>query len=118
MNNISTLAKPSSRKTKINQIWLGIDPGLAIVGWAILEDKNNNLPDLIDYGIIETEKGIPTPKRLVEIEHVDISEGLITEFQPSNVAMEMPFFSRQIKAAGGNRASSSGDYQYGLLSRC
>ncbi|MGK7946600.1 MAG: crossover junction endodeoxyribonuclease RuvC, partial [Microcystaceae cyanobacterium] len=40
-----------------------------------------------------------TPRRLLEIEQ-DMIE-LIGEFNPNAIAMEMPFFSREIKAAGG-----------------
>lgn len=79
--------------------WLGIDPGLAIIGWAVLEEQGQALPQLLDYGIIETEKHLSTPQRLLEIEQ-DYTE-LLGEFQPQAIAIEMPFFSRQIKAAGG-----------------
>lgn len=79
--------------------WLGIDPGLAIIGWAILEGNGNQFPQLLDYGIIETDKTLPTPARLMEIE-ADLG-ALIAEFRPQFFAIEMPFFSRKIKAAGG-----------------
>lgn len=79
--------------------WLGIDPGLAIIGWAILEDHEPKEPLLIDYGTIETHKGIPTPARLLEI--ADDMTAIAQEFRPDQVAIEMPYFSRQIKAAGG-----------------
>lgn len=80
-------------------IWLGIDPGLAIIGWAVLEGDEQSMAKIIEYGIIETDKNLPTCQRLAELEQdfVDI----ISEFQPEQVAIEMPFFSRQIKAAGG-----------------
>ncbi len=80
-------------------IWLGIDPGLAIVGWAILEGNETTTPNLIEYGIMETDKRQPTGQRLGELEQ-DFVE-IINEFNPDQVAIEMPFFSRQIKAAGG-----------------
>ncbi len=83
----------------MNNSWLGIDPGLAIVGWAVLQETNSNTPVLLDYGTIETPKGLSTPQRLLEIES-DIYE-LVNEFQPQNIAIEMPFFNRTIKAAGG-----------------
>ncbi|MGD2181745.1 crossover junction endodeoxyribonuclease RuvC [Lusitaniella coriacea] len=78
--------------------WLGIDPGLATVGWAVLEEVPHKPPHLIDYGIIETHKSFPTPQRLAELEE-DLAT-LIAEFKPTCVVLEMPFFSRQIKAAG------------------
>ncbi len=83
----------------MNQTWLGIDPGLAIVGWAFLEELREGEARLLDYGTIETSKELTTPERLLEIEQ-DMVE-LITEFQPSKIAIEMPFFGRSIKAAGG-----------------
>jgi crossover junction endodeoxyribonuclease RuvC len=81
------------------QIWLGIDPGLATVGWAILATDNGDSPHIIDCGTIETDKKRSTAQRLVEIESDLVA--LIEEFHPNYVALEMPFFSRQIKAAGG-----------------
>jgi crossover junction endodeoxyribonuclease RuvC len=78
---------------------LGIDPGLAIIGWAFLGGKESEHPTLYDYGTIETDKTLSTPARLAIIE-TDMME-LILEFKPDLVAVEMPFFSREIKAAGG-----------------
>lgn len=87
-------------KSKTRIRWLGIDPGLAIVGWAVLEGNEIGEEScLIDYGIIETDKKLPTPERLVEIERDMVD--LVGEFQPDQIALEMPFFNRQIKAAGG-----------------
>ncbi|MGB5594610.1 MAG: crossover junction endodeoxyribonuclease RuvC [Crocosphaera sp.] len=79
--------------------WLGIDPGLAIIGWAILQEQAQPIPLIMDYGIIETNKQLSTSQRLVEIEQ-DLGE-LLQEFQLDGIAIEMPFFSRTIKAAGG-----------------
>ena len=81
------------------QNWLGIVPGLAIVGWAMLQENEQELPLIIDYGTIETNKQLSTSQRLVEIE-TDLSE-LLREFKPQGIAIEMPFFNRTIKAAGG-----------------
>ena len=78
---------------------LGFDPGLAIIGWSFLEGDATENPLLIDYGIIETDKMLSTPERLLIIEQ-DLIE-LFSEFKPNLVAIEMPFFSREIKAAGG-----------------
>ena len=79
-------------------IWLGIDPGLAIIGWAILAGEDMETPTVVEYGTIETNKQLSTPERLAELEK-DLVD-LISEFKPDYVAMEMPFFNRQIKAAG------------------
>ncbi|MGK7874668.1 MAG: crossover junction endodeoxyribonuclease RuvC [Xenococcaceae cyanobacterium] len=83
----------------MKKIWLGIDPGLAIIGWAILSEQGQENPSLIDCGTIETSKELSTPQRLVEIEKDLVA--LVKEFQPDAIAVEMPYFNRQIKAAGG-----------------
>ncbi len=81
------------------ETWLGIDPGIAIIGWAILQKSDPKMPLIIDYGIIETNKKLSTSQRLLEIKQ-DLEE-LLTEFNPQGIAIEMPFFNRTIKAAGG-----------------
>lgn len=77
---------------------LGIDPGLAIAGWAVLEDRGGTLPQILDHGTLETCKTLTTPQRLTELEQDMIA--LVREFSPQMIAMEMPFFGRQIRAAG------------------
>lgn len=84
---------------QLKKRWMGIDPGLALIGWSILEEDDSNIPQILEYGVIETSKKVPTPQRLLEIEQ-DMIE-LIREFKPDNIAIEMPFFNREIKAAGG-----------------
>jgi crossover junction endodeoxyribonuclease RuvC len=69
------------------------------MGWAILKGDENETPLILEYGTIETHKKLSTPERLVELER-DFVE-IIREFKPNYAAMEMPFFNRQIKAAGG-----------------
>ena len=83
----------------MNQTWQGIDPGLATIGWAFLEEIEAQNVQLLEFGTIETSKELTTPQRLLEIEQ-DMVE-LIAEFQPAHIAIEMPFFGRSIKAAGG-----------------
>jgi crossover junction endodeoxyribonuclease RuvC len=48
--------------------WMGIDPGLARIGWAVLAGEETESPQLLDCGVIETDKNLPTPERLLEIE--------------------------------------------------
>jgi crossover junction endodeoxyribonuclease RuvC len=78
--------------------WLGIDPGISRLGWAVISGEETETPYLLDCGTIETDKSLPTPARLLEIE-TDLIE-LVREFEPDGVAVEMPFFDRHIKAAG------------------
>lgn len=71
---------------------LGIDPGLALLGFGVLEvEKGERGPRLTakDYGVIETPKDTPIPKRLMTLKK-DLGE-LFATFQPDCVAIETFF---------------------------
>ena len=70
-------------------IILGIDPGLAIVGFGVLE-KNKNKVDVLDYGVITTPKEDTLPIRLDKI-YKGMCE-LIDHYKPDQVAVEELFF--------------------------
>ena len=77
-------------------IILGIDPGMAIVGYGVVEEKNNVLKP-IDYGAITTPSTMETPQRLVAI--YDAIQELIARFEPDEVAIEELFFNKNVKTA-------------------
>ena len=68
---------------------LGIDPGLAIVGWGVLEYKNGKFKPL-GYGAITTPKEMNTQQRLKKI-YDDLAE-IIKKYRPEQVAIEELFF--------------------------
>ena len=70
---------------------IGIDPGLARVGYGIIEMKNKN-KILLDCGVIETNKNQKEEYRLYEI-FKDLNE-LIEHWDPSMAAVEKFFFYR------------------------
>ncbi len=72
---------------------LGIDPGLAIVGWGVLEYSGNRFRT-VAYGAIRTPAGMETPKRLLSI-HRDM-EDLIKKYRPEHMAIEELFFNTNI----------------------
>ncbi len=75
---------------------LGIDPGLAITGFAIIEEHNNNrIP--ISYGCIRTSSKEDHYKRLLTI-HNDITE-IINKYQPVVAAVEKLFFNKNVRTA-------------------
>lgn len=76
---------------------LGIDPGLATVGYGVIDYKNINNFQLLDYGIISTKAGIPFIKRLKIIS--DGIEELIYRFSPDSIAFEELFFNKNVKTA-------------------
>lgn len=74
-------------------IILGIDPGLAIVGWGVLEYKNTRF-HTIAYGSIQTPAGMPTEKRLKMI--FEGMNELIEKYHPDALAAEELFFTNNI----------------------
>ena len=70
-------------------IIIGIDPGLARVGYGIIEVKRNE-KTLLDCGIIETKKDQKEENRLLEI-FMDLKE-LINRWKPDYAAVEKYFF--------------------------
>ena len=72
---------------------LGIDPGVATVGYGVV-DYNANRFTHVRHGIIKTAAHQPLSLRLLEISH-DMQE-LIGMFKPDVVSMEELFFSKNI----------------------
>ena len=72
---------------------LGIDPGVAIVGFGVI-DVDRGSQKVVQYGAINTEACLPLAARLVQIGH-DL-EQLIELFQPDEIAIEELFFSKNI----------------------
>ena len=74
-------------------IILGIDPGLAIVGWGVIEHSGSHFK-VLGYGAIETPAGIPTEQRLNMI--YDGIKTLIETYHPDQIAVEELFFNTNI----------------------
>ncbi len=70
-------------------IILGIDPGLAIVGYGVLEYNGSRFRTL-SYGSIQTPAGMPTEERLVAI-YKSMGE-LIEKYKPECMAVEELFW--------------------------
>ena len=70
---------------------LGIDPGLAIVGYSVLEIEEDSY-GLVSSGSIRTQKGAPDSQRLLEI--CEDMEYIIKKFQPDHASIEKLFFFR------------------------
>jgi crossover junction endodeoxyribonuclease RuvC len=76
---------------------LGLDPGTAIVGYGVIEERDERVA-LVTYGAIKTSpKDGDTSHRLLMIFEA-ISE-LINEYQPDSAAVEELFFGRNITTA-------------------
>ncbi len=74
-------------------IILGIDPGLAIVGWSVIETvRGNSRP--IAFGSIKTPAHTLVESRLAIIEN-DLTE-IIKKYKPDEMAVEELFFNTNI----------------------
>jgi len=91
---------------------LGIDPGIATMGWGIIKIKNqkskiknnnppnsSNLPNLslVDFGCIKTPPEQVMPQRLKYVYHQLLK--LIKLHQPQLIAIERLFFGMNSKTA-------------------
>ncbi|WP_313757100.1 crossover junction endodeoxyribonuclease RuvC [Tissierella sp.] len=77
-------------------IILGIDPGIAIVGYSIVECSGNKFK-AIDYGCIRTDSDILFPDR-IKIIYTKLTE-IIEKYNPEDLAVEELFFNKNVKTA-------------------
>ena len=75
-------------------IILGIDPGLATLGYGVIEKDERGNCRALDCGVVVTPKEEGLPVRLAMLEE-GISK-IMDKFSPDEVAMEELFFSKNI----------------------
>jgi crossover junction endodeoxyribonuclease RuvC len=78
-------------------IALGIDPGIATTGFGVVREEANGQLTMLAYGVIETPKTDPLPKRLHSLQR-QLRE-LIEAWHPGEVAVEELFFAANAKTA-------------------
>jgi crossover junction endodeoxyribonuclease RuvC len=74
---------------------LGIDPGTAATGYAVLEPKSGTPGRLVECGVIRTNPRNATCNRL-EVIYDGVTE-LIARHQPATVAIETAFLKSNVK---------------------
>ena len=75
-------------------IILGVDPGLATLGYGVIEKNAQGAFRMLDYGVVLTPKNEGLPVRLAMLE-----EGIgkiLEKYNPDEVAIEELFFSKNI----------------------
>ena len=75
---------------------LGIDPGTAITGYGVVEERAGEL-SLVECGVIRTSPDAGLPARLEEI--YQAVQGLIARLAPAAVAVEALFFNTNVRTA-------------------
>ena len=74
---------------------LGIDPGLSITGYGLVEGSHP--PRALRAGVVRTDTGMTAPERLAEL-HNTLSE-VVTELTPDVIALETVFTNRNLQTA-------------------
>jgi crossover junction endodeoxyribonuclease RuvC len=76
---------------------LGLDPGTAIVGYGIVEERAGEVA-LVTYGALKTAPNDGDTARRLQLIYQGINE-LLAEFEPDAAAVEQLFFGRNITTA-------------------
>ena len=78
-----------------DKIILGIDPGTTVMGYGLIHVKKKEVT-LINFGIIQLKKIDNHADKLKRI--LDRLNGLILEFKPDEMAIEAPFFGKNVQS--------------------
>lgn len=77
------------------KIILGIDPGTNVMGYGVLK-VNGNKAELVVMGVIDMRKERDVYLRLGKI--FDRVTGIIDEYLPDEMAIEAPFFGKNVQS--------------------
>jgi crossover junction endodeoxyribonuclease RuvC len=78
-----------------DKVILGIDPGTTVLGYGIIHVQNNKL-SMLTFGIVQLSKLTNQPDKLKRI--LDRLNGLIAEYKPDEMAIEAPFFGKNVQS--------------------
>lgn len=78
-----------------DKIILGIDPGTSVTGYGLIHMKGKQM-SLLNFGIIQLSKLENHPDKLKRI--FDRVDGLIREYKPDEMAIEAPFFGKNVQS--------------------
>ncbi len=76
---------------------LGLDPGLAILGYGVIDYTPGCNFKVLDFGCVYTKAHTPLPERLLRIgQGVEL---LCTQYAPDAIAVEELFFNKNVSTA-------------------
>ena len=84
---------------------VGFDPGLATLGYGVIQSNKGEKPEVIDYGVISTPKDKNLAERLCMLEKG--VKQVIEQFKPDEIAIEELFFAKNV-TTGINVAHARG----------
>jgi len=88
--------RAASKALPVEKIILGIDPGTQVFGYGIIKQEGQKLT-AIQMGIVKLDKFKAHEIRLAKI-YEKVSQ-LISEFLPDEMAIESPFYGKNIQIA-------------------
>ena len=83
------------RKESINRIILGIDPGTVVLGYGLIKITDGT-PKMLTMGVVKLQK-FADPYQKLGLIYSRI-ESIIKEFKPDEVALEAPFFGKNVQS--------------------
>lgn len=78
-----------------DRIVLGIDPGTTIMGYGVIHIQQNKMK-LVSIGVLSLNKLSDHPLKLKKI--FERTLGLIEEYKPDELAVEAPFFGKNVQS--------------------
>ena len=84
-----------SKRVNAEKIILGIDPGTNVMGYGVIR-VNGNKAGLIAMGVIDMRKMTDPYLKLGRI--FDRVTGVIEEYLPDEMAIEAPFFGKNVQS--------------------
>lgn len=78
-----------------DKIILGIDPGTTVLGYGLIQVSGKKI-ELLNFGIVQLNKLENHPDKLKRI--FDRLDGLMEEYKPDEMAIEAPFFGKNVQS--------------------
>jgi crossover junction endodeoxyribonuclease RuvC len=82
-------------KAQQERIILGIDPGTTVMGYGIIKSLGKNT-EVLTLGVLKLDKYADYALKLKKI--FDRTVGLIDEYKPDELAIEAPFFGKNVQS--------------------
>ena len=87
---------PEPRSAQLPLRVLGVDPGLAVTGYAIVDERGSG-GTLVTSGTVKSTTKMPRADRLGRI--FDAMRALIEEYAPHEVAIEQQYMGENVRSA-------------------
>ncbi len=87
--------KPLKENSTAERIILGLDPGTNVMGYGLILIRSGKM-DIIQFGVIQLSKYSGHALKLKKI--FERVLGLLEEFNPDEVALEAPFYGKNVQS--------------------